>query len=559
MRGRDLLNKLAGNRLVVLSRYREIVSVLISYGLDELFSHDLLPGEEPSGFRLGAFFQRDSAGENRWERVRLALEELGPTFVKLGQILSNRPDLLPAELIEELELLQENARPLSEKVIETTLLEQFNAPIDIVFEEFNRIPLASASIGQVHRATLKCGADVVVKILRPGINKTIASDLDIMRQLAMLAVRYNSSIARFNPVALIEEFRKTIMKEVNFLNEASHIQRFAQHFQDTKTIVVPRLYHDYTSHSVLVMEYIEGYRPSEISRLKNEGFDLKKIATDGTGLILQQVFINGFFHADPHPGNIRILKDGRICFLDFGMMGSILPTWKRALGQGMIALSNKDYERLTDGLIFLTGCKDRDIRMALMVDVQELVDKYSYMNLKHIDVVEFSGELYSMIKKYQLTLPYSLYLLIKAVGTIEGIARGLDPDFNLMKQLKPYARKLITQQLSPKQAIENAFMNSYDMVSFLSDIPMETKDFIRKVKEGQIQIQFMHKGLEDISVRIDRTGQKLAYAIVMAALIAGAAMVTVAKVPPLWHDVSLFGVAGMVIALFLGLRIVMKR
>ncbi len=335
-----------------INRYREIISVLIKHGFGELVSQANLEKYVDLGKKI---FIRKRDKEiiqfTVWERIRMVIEELGPVFVKFGQIMSTRPDFLPPELILELEKLQHSVPHFSFDEVKKIIESEFDKPLNEIFKEFNKEAVASGSIAQVHKAVLFDDKVVAVKVQRPGINKLIESDISIMLHLATLAESYIKDMELLNPISVIKEFEKTIKKEIDFKIEAGFIQRFSNNFKEDKSVYVPELYRNYSGKKVLTMEFIDGVKISDLYKNPSDKYDRVKISDIGTKLILKQIFEHGFFHADPHPGNILVLENNVVCYLDFGMMGFMYDKHQDLLGSIIVGFVNKDVKKITKTIV----------------------------------------------------------------------------------------------------------------------------------------------------------------------------------------------------------------
>ena len=405
-----------------LNRYRQILAVLFKYGFGDLI--ELLKIEQyiEVGLQLISRNRRSRVEKlSRAERVRMAFEELGPTYVKLGQVLSTRPDLVPADLTNELSKLQDNVPPFAfsaaKKIIETEL----GSPLEELFDFFDEVSFASASIGQVYKAGLKDGEVVAVKVQRPGIKKIIEVDLEIMLHLAMLVERNIKEIAPFRPVKIIEEFARTLEKEIDYTLEATSMERFARHFLNDPTTYIPKVFRDTTTEHVLTMELVDGIKVSEIDRLDAAGLDRKTITVRGANFYLKQVFDFGFFHADPHPGNIFILPDNVICLLDFGMTGSVDRQTRENFVDLIDNVAHRHEAKTTQVLLKLTSWDDEpDIRQ-LERDVTDFMGQHLYKPLKNIEVSKLLNHLLELISRHRLMIAPDIFLMMKAMATIEGV------------------------------------------------------------------------------------------------------------------------------------------
>lgn len=536
-----------------ISRYREIIAVLVKYGFGDLLARARLDKYVDLGRKVLVRKEgKKTAALSRWERMRMALEELGPTFVKAGQIMSSRPDLLPHELIVELEKLQDSVSPFSGEEAKRSVEQELGKPISDLFNEFMETPIASASIAQVHKAVLQGGEKVVVKVQRPRIEQIIEVDLEIMLHLATLMEKHLPGMDILNPVAIVKEFERTIRKEIDFTIEATHIERFGRNFRRVQTIHVPRVYRNYTTKKILTMEFIDGIKVSNIDALLRSGNDPKTIASRGTDLVLKQVFEHGFFHADPHAGNIMVLDNNTICFIDFGMMGRLLPKHGEYLGSIIVGIVDRDPKRITTTCLQLSDSRRMANIDQLEYQVGELVDQYSYLPLKDINMGQFLKEVIKLYVAYKLKMPPSLYLLAKALVSIEGVGRVLDPDFNMVEHTKPFAKKLLRARLSPRKLAKDSYLAAAEFSLLLRDLPSEIRDIIEQIKVGQLKIEFEHKGLEPLLRKGDQISNRIAFAIVLASLVIGSSLIVLAGMPPKWKGIPIIGILGFLAAGIMG-------
>lgn len=536
-----------------MNRYREIITVLAKYGFEDLVSRSNLEKYVDHGIKLiRGKEQSHIASLSRWERMRMAMEELGTTFIKFGQIMSNRPDLLPKELIVELEKLQDAVTPFSAAEAQQLIEEELQKPINDLFLEYINIPVASASVAQVHKAILPNGETVAVKVQRPGIERLIEVDLEIMHHLATIMSQYSKAIRVLNPAGIVKEFERSIKKEIDFTIEASNIERFGRNFQGDPTIYVPKVYREYTTRKVLTMEYVDGIKVSEIDKLLQSGNDPKIIASRGADLVIKQMFEHSFFHADPHPGNILVLEDNVICFLDFGMMGVLLPNQKESLGNIIIGVVNKDANKITKTLLRLSGNNHYDDIDQLEYQIAELLEQYAYLSFKDFDMGVFLNRLLTLALDFQLKLRPDIYLLVKALVTVEDVGSKLDPDFILVTHMEPFARKLMRERLSTRRMIKDTYNSASEFMLMLRDLPAETRDIVRQLNQGQLQIDFEHKGLEPLLKNQEQISNRVAFAIVLASLILGSSLIVLAGIPPKWNDISIIGIVGFLGAGFMG-------
>ena len=537
-----------------INRYREVIAILVKYGFGEVLAK--LDLQKHLNFGKGKSFilgktAAEIAAVSHWGRVRMALEELGPTFVKFGQIMSTRPDMVPQELIIELEKLQDKVSPFSTEDARRIIEEELGNSIDRIFTDFSDSPVASASIAQVHKAVLPGGEEVAIKVQRPGIDRIIEVDLEIMLHLATLVEKhFKEELGILDPVGIVDEFARVIRKEQDFRIEVAHIERFATNFRADMTIHVPHVYHDYSSDKVLTMEFIGGLKISEITKAKakvqaqNYGIDPKVVAARGANLVLKQIFEHGFFHADPHPGNIKVLKDNVICFLDYGMMGSLSARHREDLADVLIAIINKDETKITKTILKLSRYRQIEDSEKLESDIAELIELYAYRPLKELEIGNLLHRIASVVAECQLKVPRDFYLLAKALVTIEGVGKELDPEFNAVSHAEPFAEKIIWSRMSPRKLIEDFYLSALETRLLLRDLPSEARDILARVRQGEVKIKFEHKGLDPMLKTLDQTSNRTVFAIVLASLVIGSALMVLSGVPPKWHEIPIIGIIG---------------
>ena len=430
--------------------------------------------------------------------------------------------------------------------------QELGKPISVLFKHFDTNPIASASIAQVYRAELFNGEKVAIKVQRTGIQKIIETDLEIMFHLSLLMEKHITEMGILNPVQTVKEFEISIHKEIDFNIEASHIERFARNFQSDLTIYTPEVYKEYSTKKILTMEFIEGIKVSNLKALKETGINPLLVAEQGCDLIMKQIFEYGFFHADPHPGNILIMKDNITCFLDFGMMGTLLPKHQDHLGNIIIGIVNKDSKRIAETLLRLTGTYNIENRDQLEQRVSEMVNQYAYIPLKEIKIGELLNKLFRMLLDFKLRLPSDFYLLSKALITIEGVGSRLNPDFDMISHIEPFAKNLLKKRMDPFKLARELSSSMAEFHLLLKDLPFEVREIIRQVKTGKLKVEFEHKGLEPMLAKHDQISNRIAFAIVLAALIIGSSLIVLSKIPPLWNDVPIIGIVGFVGAAIMG-------
>ncbi|MDD5170763.1 MAG: AarF/ABC1/UbiB kinase family protein [Syntrophales bacterium] len=537
-----------------ISRYRQILAVLFKYGYDGIIDRLNLGRYIEVGMRLVSRRPTEPIEMvSNYERLRMAFEELGPTFIKMGQILSTRPDLVPLDLVQELAKLQDNVPPFPFEQVRQIVEEELGLPIEDIYAEFNETPMAAASIGQVHRAKLLSGEDVAVKVQRPGIRKMIAEDLAILYHLATLLEHYIEELRLYRPTLIVEEFARTIRKEINFNVEASHTVRFARQFQGNTALYVPRIFRQASTDRLLTMEYVQGIKINEISLLDEQGYDRKVIASRGTDLIMEQVFIHGFFHADPHPGNVFILPGNVICYLDFGMMGRLDDKAKDLFTDMIIAYARRDPTAMTDAVLRLVVWLEEPDRRLLERDIATFMDLHLYKPLKELRVGEIVQDLLELISRHQLCLPPDIFFMIKALTQLESIGLLLDPEFDMTVKIRPFIRRLILEKYNPKHIYRHLSSELGTALQHIKNLPGEIHEALKQIKQGKIKIAFEHRGLERVIHELNRASNRLAFSLIIAAIIIGSSLVITTKVGPLLFGYPILGLLGFCFAGILGL------
>ena len=536
-----------------IQRYRQILTVLFKYGFGDVVDTLKIEQYLEIGLNMVSRKRRERIETlTRAERLRMVVEELGPTFVKMGQILSTRPDLLPPEFLQELQKLQDHVHPFSFEQAKQIVETELGKPLSQAYQSFDENPLASASIGQVHRARLITGEDVVVKIQRPGIQKIIDIDLEIILHIATLMEKHLEGWNTQRPTKIVEEFARTLEKELDYGMEAAHTEHFAMQFSQDATIYVPKIYHEATTRRVLTMERIEGIKISDVHRLEEEGLDRRIIARSGFDLIMKQVFTYGFFHADPHPGNVFVLPQNVICYLDFGMMGRIDTRTRDHFAELLMSIVQRNETKVTNALITITSHEEEPDRHLLERAVGEFIDRHFYRSLKEVELGILLYQLFDVVAKFRLRIPPDLFLMIKALSTVEGIGRKLDPDLDIFTQAEPFMRQVQIDRLNPEKIAADIFNAGTDLVHLLKEIPKDFENILKQFKEGKVKIGFEHRGLKPMLYTLDRISNRIAFAIVLASLVIGSSLIVLSGISPTWHEIPVIGLIGFIISGFMG-------
>ncbi len=538
-----------------IRRYRTILGVLIKYG----FGHFVEQLNIDYYLELGKRFvtldkiPKDLERLSQPQRLRLAMEELGPTFIKLGQLLSTRPDVLDSAYIHEFSKLQDKVPAVSFEEINAQIQRELGYPAEELFAEFSTTPLAAASIAQVHRGKLKSGEEVVFKVRRPGIVKIVETDIDVLMGLAYLIEQHVPTVALYDPVGLVKEFRRSIMRELNFTREGRTVDRFAVNFAESETVYTPKIFWDYTGDIVLTMEYVDGIKISALEELTAHGYDLKEIARRGADAFLKQVLDFGLFHADPHPGNVFILPDQVICMLDYGMVGRLGQDLKDQLIDLLQALLNRDVDRIISQLLYSGELTDDSDMKNLRRDLHDFIEDYYDIVLQDIKVGKLLSEFIEILTHHRIHFPADFMILAKALVIMEGVGRQLDPDFNMISHMRPYVNKLVFERFSPKNISEQAGRIVQAYSSLAKNLPQDIKEFVNRLNRNQFKIDLEHRGLEKLVTDLDRSSNRVSFAVVIGSLIVGSSLVMQIDKGPMILGFPLLGLLGYSIAGFLGL------
>ncbi|MBW1840183.1 MAG: AarF/ABC1/UbiB kinase family protein [Deltaproteobacteria bacterium] len=537
-----------------LNRYRQILSVLFKYGFGDLIEVLKIEQYIEVGLQLISKNRRERIDKyGRAERVRMALEELGPTYIKLGQILSTRPDLIPVNFLKELSKLQDDVPAHEFNRISDIIEAELGAKPEDIFEFFDQTPIASASIGQVYLARLKDGEDVAVKIQRPGIRKIIEVDLEIMLHLATLMESHVEEVALHRPVKIVEEFARTLEKEIDYNIEATSMERIARHFLNDQTIYVPKVFRETTTERVLTTEFIEGIKVSRLDRLEDAGLDRKVITERGADIILSQIFDLGFFHADPHPGNIFVLPDNVICLLDFGMTGTVDRRTREDFVELVHSVVHQDESRVTQILLKFTYWDNEPDVRELQKNVAEFMGQHLYKPLGNIEIGKLLQNLLELASHHHMRIPPDIFLMMKALGAVEGVARQLDPNFDMVSRAAPFIKRVKLERLSPPRILDDITRLASDSFRFLQDFPRDVLEISRLVRQQKLSIKFEHQGLENMLATHDQISNRLSFSIIIAALIIGSALIVISNIPPLFYGISLIGIVGFIAAAVMGI------
>ena len=531
-----------------LGRFRDIVTVLFKYGFNDVAERLHLPG------KILISKTRIAVPEmNTWERLRHTLEELGPTFVKFGQILSLRGDLLPAELIKELEKLQDSVAPVSFEEIIVVLKKALKKPLEEIFSLIDEEPLAAGSLAQVHRAVLKEeNVPVALKIRRPDIVRTVEIDLNILEGAAPYLSEHLEFARTYDFVNLVKELKRALLRELNFTLESRNMQIVSQNLADEKDAIIPQVYEDFTRSSVLTMDLIEGVK---LKHLQPENVkEREQLAKIGIRLVVKQVLENGFFHADPHPGNFLIVDEREVCLLDWGVVG-ILPSETRYEMVKLIgAIVDKEAEKVLDVLVALTEANITEINERLLLrDILEILHLYHSVTVGKLDLGQLLMDLNNMLRTHHIKLPSDLALMFKAMVTVEGTARQLYPGLDVIAEIEPFINRLGVERWSPSQILHRFTRQLRLYLRLQSNLPGAIQRILQKVEQGDLNIRFKHENLSGLQKSLDNVSNRLSFSIILGSVIIGSSMIITTGVKPLIFGYPAIGLVGYLISAVLGL------
>ena len=546
-----------------IRRFHKIVAILIKYGFGGLVKELKLFPFLASLERV-LFFRRTKKALSIPERIRLVLEELGPTFIKLGQVASTRADLLPPEWIEELKKLQDAVPPFPFEKVKEVVEHGLKAPLSEKFKTFEETPCASASIAQVHYAVLMDGQEAAVKVKRPGIDKIIESDISVMHTIAYLLDRYVPQAKRYRPVEVVNEFARVIHREQDFTVEGANVNRFCKMFEGDTTVKVPEVFWDYTTSEVLTLERIYGTPLDETEKIKAKGLDIKKIAENGIRAFFKQVFEFGYFHADLHPGNIFTSDDGTIIYLDFGIVGRLDENLRRYLASLLFHLIRQDYHNMA--LIHREmGLISKDVDMGEFEEaLRDIAEPVLGRTLEQINMSGLIMKLIRTARRFQMRLQPNLLLLQKSMVIIEGVGRQLYPDIDMWEVAKPLIYKwMLKEKASPGRIYSRGKKRVDNFIEMATDVPYQVHSILSKTLSEELKIGFVHHRLETLSEEINILGQRFAMGMIIAALIIGSSFLAmVNKGGSVFWGMPAVSWVGFIMAGILGLRMgssVLKR
>ena len=538
-----------------IKRIKKLADVLMKYGFEEILSRSELEKRLPKrivGRNRGKI--KDIKSRTIYERVRMALEEMGPAYVKFGQMLSNRNDILPEEMISELQKLQDKVE-IQEVDIRKKLAEELNIIPEEYFQSIDEEPMASASIGQVFRAVLKNGEKVVLKVRRDNIDNVVETDLIIMKDMAKFLEKYDVNAKNINLLYIVETFENMLKKELSLTNERKNMERFENNFKGNEHLHVPVVYKELSNNRILCMEFIEGIKITDKEKIEKTGFNPKEIASLGLELYIKQVMKYGFFHADPHPGNIFLGKDGKLIFIDFGAMGTLYPYEIELLEELTLNFLQKDVKKMIATIKELAldyNISDEKRLERGFYDILSMVDGTS---LEEINLVEIMERVKTLLSQNQVLLSEDVYLLVKGIGQIEGIGRHLNPQLNIMQEIGNNAQEIMVKRMSPKYILEKGMGKVGEFSENWLTLPSDLKRLLEKIQNNELKHRHELVGFENFQ----KITERLVMGLVVSSLIIGSSILVLANMPPHINGISVLGVLGFVISGILGANMIMSK
>lgn len=534
-----------------IKRLKEIAGVFTKYGLGYLIQK----------FHLRRFSSTpaprdDALNEPLSVRVRKIMEELGPTFIKFGQMLSLHPDIIPQEFCIEFEKLQDHVSSVEFAKIKEVIEKQYNKPLEEIFKDFPETPMASASLAQVYKVNIG-HKEAIVKVQKPHVEEIIRADLDILEFLANYLDKHYKEARVYNPKGLLEEFKRYILNELNFENEVVNIETFRHNFRHNKTVHIPLVYDSLCSDKIIVIERIKGIKLSDIQKLKSSGLDLQKVAHTVIACVLKQIFVDGVFHGDPHPGNIFILPDGRVSFVDFGVVGRVYDEAKFAFAHMFIAAAEKDADEMLKVMRESMGVYYAN-ESKLKVSLQQLLDKYYGITLADFSMNSFLKDMTQLLYENKVRISPDHLLLIKTLGILESEAKMLDPGMDFGMEIKHAAERMIKDEYSPARIFKKIGATAHDLFNLLQSFPKDLVSILTELRTGSLRIGFEHLNLENLINMIDKSSNRLAVGLIIAALVIGSSVLINAGAQTFLGSTRQLGAIGFVTGAILGVVLLIK-
>lgn len=502
-----------------ITRISEVINILLKYSFEDIVSSTALKRFIPTKQQLSWTRADKSVFEySRWERIRMVIEELGPTFVKLAQMLSNRPDIIPPQLIAQFSKLQSDVQVFSHKTAMKILEKQLDDKIDAYFEFFDSMPIGAASIGQVYRARLKDGRDVVVKIQRPGVVKKVKTDLSLLREFISITENYFVQNGILNPLDIVDTFEEIMLQELDYNAEANNICHFRKIYKYNRKFIVPNVLRELSGKQVLVMEFVSGCKVDDEETIKSWGLKTNKIANNLIQIYLSQIFENGYFHGDPHPGNVLVQPNGKLALIDFGMMGKLTKKQKYAFAGVMLGLAQEDYRSLASNIRRLAANSEIKNMVDFENDLEELIDDFNVIHAGEMDMSDLTVRLQKIIYDYRLQIPGIIFIILRVFSILEGICRKLNPDFEIVEAMRPMGIKIISEQYSVKNVRAELRYNLSHLGGLLYDSPIDLRYILKKLRTGDLETNINIKGYEPFLNKMESITNRLIITILIFTL-----------------------------------------
>lgn len=515
-----------------IGRTREILGVLIKWGFEDVIINSTLRNLVPESTRIKWIRDEKPVMEyTRYERIRMAAAELGPTFVKLAQILSNRPDIIPEGLVKEFEKLQDRVPPFEYEVAKRIIEKEINQKLEDVFEWLDEKPLASASIGQVHKAKLKTGEMVVVKVQRPDVAETIDRDMQIIKDVVHRADRYLKKQGILQADEVVRTFERSILKELDYRNEARNIERFRTTYKFRTDFYIPMVYREFSTDRILIMEYVEGCKITDMDQLRKWGIDPKVVVERGMDIYLTMIFEFGYFHGDPHPGNILVREDGVIILLDFGMIGQLMKKDKYAFAGIFISMARNDAKEMANNLIKLAVEHNITDMRQFVYDLNDLIEDYAYLDVSESSIQDVIQRLQKIMYEYHITVPGGIFIVFRAFAILEGIGKKMHPEFKTYDFIKPYGLRLVTEQLKPENLAEEANNRFSTFASFASSLPQEIRGIMQKTSRGKLHFEVELQGYGYALKKWDSITNRMSITYIICALMIASSIALLGNYP----------------------------
>ncbi|MBC6989339.1 ABC1 kinase family protein [Hymenobacter sp. BT491] len=508
------------NTISNLGRIRQVVEVLVRYGFEDVVTNTTLRRLVPQKRRLSwQHAERPVFETTRWERIRMVIEELGPTFIKLAQALSNRPDLLPEPLIDEFQKLQSDVPPFDVQMAKQIIEQELGRPISEVFTEFDDVPLGSASIGQVHRARLLTGEAVVIKVQRPDVQEKVRTDLNLLHELVRLTAGFLRNQGLSNPQDIVDAFERSMMKELDYTSEARSMEQFRKLYESYTTFYIPKPYREFSTAKILIIEFVSGCKISDKQQLLAWGLSPEKVAETGMDIYLTQIFEFGIFHADPHPGNVLVRPDGTLVLIDFGMVGKLTKQQKYAFAGVFIGMARQDARSMALNFRRLALTADIPDMRAFEADLTDLIEDFTMLDVKEMSMSDLADRLQIIIYDYKLQVPGAVFLILRALVILEGIGKVLHPSFNTFEFVRPYGARIIAEQYSTENILSEAQYTGTQLLALIQTLPTDIRQIMRKISRGDLRVRVELSGYQLLMRKADQLVSRTIIALLAVAFL----------------------------------------